>query len=227
MPAARRARRRRRARRGAGRSSRARARADEVLVLVGSTSRSKKWCSSTHVVPTQNGSASPGSNGWRMTGTSEPGMKSSRARRSGGASRFGKPCSGIVDHRFDHIDSGKLSPDRRRGRTCGAVGDLHPVAVDPADRPVAHRRRRARRAAARATGRGCACSAVDAEHVGDAWRRGRRWSSARRTSSRRSTPGQCDEQRDVAERLVLHHPRLAPDVARRSRRGSGRGRCTR
>jgi len=56
------------------------------------------------------GKRSPGRNGWRMTGTLEPGMRSSTARSSG----FGKAtskaaCTGMVDQRFDHIDSGALS----------------------------------------------------------------------------------------------------------------------
>ena len=51
-----------------------------------------------------------------MTGTSEPGMKSSRARRSGGGSRTASssPCTGMVDQRFDHMDRGKLSPSAPR-----------------------------------------------------------------------------------------------------------------
>jgi hypothetical protein len=66
---------------------------------------------------TQNGTVSPGSNGWRITGTSEPGIVSSQARASGlgNAMNCSRPVwAGIVDHRFDHIDSGTLSPTGAR-----------------------------------------------------------------------------------------------------------------
>ena len=83
--------------------------AGPVLLLVGSTSRSKRWWSSTQPRPTQNGSRSPGSKGWRMTGhvgarhEVEPGP----AVGPGQAGRR-RSCSGIVDQRFDHIASGKF-----------------------------------------------------------------------------------------------------------------------
>ena len=70
-------------------------------------------------------------------------MKSSAARLVGsGQALEPATCTGIVDHRFDHIDSGKLSPAGARGVLAATVGDLHPVAVDAADRPLANRRRR-------------------------------------------------------------------------------------
>ena len=50
-----------------------------------------------------------------MTGTVVPGMLSSTARSSG-AGNSSKPAmlTGMVDQRFDHMDSGKLSPDDDR-----------------------------------------------------------------------------------------------------------------
>ena len=66
--------------------------------------------------PTQNGSRSPGSNGWRITGIVEPGIRSSAARSSG-AGRLDQPVTwtGMVDQRFDHIDSGNRSPTGAAG----------------------------------------------------------------------------------------------------------------
>ena len=82
-------------------------------------------------------------NGWRITGTVEPGMWSSTARSSGsGSRRSGCACNGIVDHRFDHIESGSFSP-AGRAHVLRVVGDqVHFAAPDARQRPLAHRRLR-------------------------------------------------------------------------------------
>ena len=96
--------------------------ADPVLLLVGVVVEVVELVAVDDARrPAQNGSMSPGSNGWRITGHVEPGMRSSAARSSGRRqAQLGEPCTGIVDQRFDHIDSGTVVARRARGRTCGA-----------------------------------------------------------------------------------------------------------
>ena len=83
----------------------------------------------------QKGSRSPGPNGWRITGTDEPGMNANSARSSGGGSGPNPAtCKGMVDQRFDHIDSGRLPSTgaraylRRPSVTCTQLPHTPPSA---------------------------------------------------------------------------------------------------
>ena len=167
--AGRRAPRPRRAPRAAARSSRAR-----PPPRRGSPPRSGSFVDVVEVVlaertppPAQNGSRSPartagGSPARRCRACVEP----RPARRARGKRRSGTPCTGIVDHRFDHIDSGKLSPPGPRAYlrvpsvTCTQLPYTPPIAHSRIDVGVAGEQRHERPAVGAVLG-------VDAEHVGE------------------------------------------------------------
>ena len=120
--------------------------------------------------------------------------------------RHGRPA--VRPHREREIRPGGAA-----GVLAVAVGDLHPVPVDPADGPLPDLRR--------------VPSQRGAGPAGRAVCRGRRRSTPNTSamvacrstvvvSAAHSVPprdaGPVHQQRDVAERLVLHDTRLAPDV---------------
>ena len=206
----------------------------------GSTSRSYRWWRPRFLAPTPRTAAR---HRLRTAGGSparrEPGMRSSIARSSG----FGQLavvlealCTGIVDQRFDHIDSGKLSPTgaraylRRPSVTCTQLPQTPPM------RPVADRRRPRRRAAARSERPCVRCARLDAEHVGERGVqidvRGQRVDTCRglgpapgqRISSGMWPSGSNCGTTGLPQMSATASPG-AP--AAPSRRGSGRGRCTR
>ena len=85
------------------------------------------------------------------------------ARRSGRGRRMsGKARTGMVDHRFDHIDSGRLPSAGARAYGAAAIGHVHLASPHAAQRPLPDRRSPCRRAAARATGRACGASGLTA-----------------------------------------------------------------
>ncbi len=128
--------------------------------------------------------------------------------------------------------------DRGPGVLAAAVGDLHPVAVDAADRPVADRRRGRRRAAGPATARGSGASpSTPKTSAMVAWR-STFVVSASMTSGLRAAvgPGQWIMRGVWPSGSNWGTIGLPQMSARESspgapvgvrRRGSGRGRCTR
>ena len=116
-------------------------RSGEVMILVGvlAKSNSRLRLAMPHA---QNGTSSPAPNGCRMTGTSLPGIRANSARSSGRGRR--NSCAdmiGMVDQRFDHIDSGALLTRWAADvlLTLGA-DDMDLTAPHPGQRPVADRR---------------------------------------------------------------------------------------
>ena len=70
-------------------------------------------------------------------------MKSRPARRSGlghGMKLARSSWAGMVDHRLDHMDNGRLSPTGAPRILVPTVGDLHPVPEHATDRPVTNAR---------------------------------------------------------------------------------------
>ena len=194
----------------------------------GSSSTSNRWLP-VNVPAAQNGSVSLASNGWRITGTSEPGIvvehgpmvRPGQAQLGNGVHRHRRPA--VRPHRQRRVR--RPAGARRTARPLVA-DDVHLAAPHAGQRPVADVDRRARRAAARASDRGCGARRRRTPNTSAsvAWR-STVVVSASTVDRRRSTPGQRDEQRDVPHRLVERDRGLAPDVA--ARRGSARGRCTR
>ncbi len=137
---------------------------------VGSFDTSYRWCSPRcPPPPAQNGSRSPGANGWRITGMSVPGIVSSQARPSGFGNRMKSANAGgtgIVVQRFDHIDSGKLSASgaraylRRPSVTCTQLPNTPPIAQSRIDVGLAGEQRHHRSAVG-------AMRRFDTEDVGD------------------------------------------------------------
>ena len=154
-------------------------------------------------------------------------MRSSTARSSGAGSRSsGSACTGIVDQRFDHIDSGDVVADRARARTSRRPSmTCTSRPQTPAERPLADRRRPSPSSSGTSDRPCVRCARRRRRTRRRAWRAGRRsWSSASHVAAG-STPGHATSSGMWPERLVDRDAGLAPDVA--SRRGSGRGRCTR
>ena len=145
--------------------------ADSVLVLVGVVRHVVQVVLADGAAAARPRTAAgrPAANGWRITGMSMPGMRSSQARSSGFGSVMKSANAGgtgIVDHRFDHIDSGKLSPSgaraylRRPSVTCTQLPNTPPIAQSRTEvaSPVS----------SGTSDRPCVrCAGRDAEHVGD------------------------------------------------------------
>ena len=115
----------------------------------------------------------------------------------------------MVDQRFDHIDSGKFSLSASAGVLAAPVGHLHPVAVHPAEGPLPHPVHFATQERGQ---RGAVLDAPrhDAEDVGNGGVQVN--IGGERAAHAAGDAGPVHQERRVAERLVLHHAGLAPDV---------------
>ena len=152
-----------------------------------------------------------------------PGMWSSTARPSGrGRRRSGNAGTGIVDHRFDHIDSGWLV-------ATGARAYFRRPSVTCTSRPHTPVSAQSRTEVGAPSSSGTSewpwvrCGTVDAEHVGKRREQvdggGERVDDAGVDARATRRAAACGR---AARRPA---PRACPRCP--SRRGSGRGRCTR
>ena len=171
--------------------------------------------------PPRTGSASLGSNGWRITGTSLPGAESSRARLSGRGRRMsGNARTGIVDQRFEYIDSGRFA-------STGAFANVRVASVTCTSRPHTPQSAHSRTLVAVPSSKGTSewpcvrCSGVTPNTSHKVACRSTVVVSASHVPRRNARPR--DQQRDVPQLGVHGHLRLAPHA--RARRDSGRGRC--
>ena len=164
----------------------------------------------------------PAANGWRITGTSEPGTNASAARRSGrGQAQLG---ARVDRHRRPAVRPHRereVLPHRRAGVVPFAVDDVHVPAPVAEQRVVADRVGRRRRPAAPSDRPCVRCAGGTPNTSAIVACRSTFVVSASTRARVDSRPR--DEQRRVPELRVDRDARVCR--TRRARRGSGRGRC--